>query len=345
MPACFAGPGRLAMSLPIERATIVGDGAMGTVCGLLLAEKGICVTMWGFFPEQVAAMERDRENRRFLPGHKLPDRFRVTSEASAAFEDAELVVNAVPCQHIRKCWGIVGDHCPPDARIISVAKGIEVDTLLRPTQIINEFVPQATLGVLCGPSIAPEVAAGLPATVVAASESTELAALAQVVFNTRHFRVYTNPDPLGVELAGATKNVVALAAGIIDGIGGGDNAKAALLTRGLVEITRLGVAMGALADTFRGLAGVGDLITTCISPVGRNRSAGEKIGRGMSATEVVAAGDSVIEGIPTTKSVLSLAREYRVEMPITEAVYSVLFEYLPAAEAIDLLMARQLKPE
>ena len=333
------------MSLPIERATIIGDGAMGTVCGLLLAEKGICVTMWGFFPEQIAALERDRENRRFLPGHKLPDGFRVTSEASTAFEGAELVVSAVPCQYIRKCWEIVGEDCPPDARIISVAKGIEVDTLLRPTQIISEFVPRARLGVLCGPSIAPEVAAGLPATVVAASEHTELAALAQVVFGTRHFRVYTNPDPLGVELAGATKNVVALAAGIIDGIGGGDNAKAALLTRGLVEITRLGVAMGASADTFRGLAGIGDLITTCISPVGRNRSAGEQIGRGRSVTDVLAASESVIEGIPTTKAVLSLAHEYHVEMPITEAVYSVLFEHLPPAGAIDLLMARQPKPE
>jgi glycerol-3-phosphate dehydrogenase (NAD(P)+) len=318
---------------------------MGTVCGLLLAEKGVQVTMWSFFSEQATEIERERENRRFLPGHKLPDNFHVTSDASTVFEGAELVVNAVPCQHTRKYWEAVGEHCPADAQIISVAKGIEVDTLLRPTQIIAELVPRATLGVLCGPSIAPEVADGLPATVVAASEQVELAALAQIVFATKHFRVYTNPDPLGVELAGAIKNVVALAAGIIDGIGGGDNAKAALVTRGLVEITRLGVAMGAQADTFRGLAGIGDLITTCISPVGRNRSAGEKIGRGMPVTEVIAASDAVIEGIPTTKSVLSLAHEYHVEMPITEAVYSVLFEHLPPDEAIDLLMARQPKPE
>jgi glycerol-3-phosphate dehydrogenase (NAD(P)+) len=333
------------MNVPIERATIIGDGAMGTVCGLLLAGKDIAVTMWGVFPEQAAAIEGSRENLKFLPGHKLPDHFRVTSDAAEAFKGAELVVNAVPCQYTRKCWEIVGEECAPDARIVSVAKGIEVDTLLRPTQIVAEFVPRARLGVLCGPSIAPEVADGLPAAVVVASDDEGLAVLAQNVLSTRHFRVYTNPDPLGVELAGATKNVVALAAGIIDGIGGGDNAKAALLTRGMVEITRLGVALGALADTFRGLAGIGDLITTCISPVGRNRSAGEKIGKGQTVEEVVEGSDSVIEGIPTTKAVLSLAREYRVEMPITEAVYSVLFEHLPADEAIDLLMARQLKPE
>ncbi len=333
------------MNVPIERATIIGDGAMGTVCGLLLAGKGIRVQMWSYLPEQAANIERDRENRCFLPGHRLPDGLHVTADAREALRGSELVVNAVPCQYTRKCWETVGPHCPAEAPIVSVAKGIELDTLLRPTQIVAEFVPRARLAVLCGPSIAPEVARGLPATVVAASDNGELAVLTQNVFNTAHFRVYTNPDILGVELAGAAKNVVALAAGIIDGIGGGDNAKAALLTRGLVEITRLGVAMGAMSDTFRGLAGIGDLITTCISPIGRNRSAGERIGRGMPVNEVIASSPSVIEGIPTAKAVLGLAHEYHVEMPITEAVYSVLFEHLPPEDAIELLMARHPKPE
>ena len=330
---------------PIERATIIGDGAMGTVCGLLLASRGVSVTMWGFFPEQIAEIERLGENRRFLPGHQLPDNFTVTTDAADAFEGAELIVNAVPVQHMRGVWEAIARHCPAEARIISVSKGIEIETLLRPTQIIGQLVGAVTVGALSGPSIAPEVAAGLPATVVVGSESLELAALTQTSFNTTNFRVYTNPDLIGVELAGATKNVVALAAGIIDGIGAGNNAKAALVTRGLVEITRLGVALGAQSDTFRGLAGVGDLVTTCISPVGRNRSAGEKIGRGVPVAEVIASTDSVIEGIPTTESVVALAHEYRAEMPITSAVYSVLFEHSSPAEAIEKLMSRQLKPE
>ena len=333
------------MSTSIETATVIGDGAMGTVCGLLLASKGIDVRMWSAFAEQAAEIERDRENRRFLPGHKLPANVSVTTDAAKAMAGAELVVNAVPCQYIRGVWEQIAVHCPAQVRVVSVAKGIEIETLLRPTQIISELVGRATVAVLSGPSIAPEVAAGLPATVVAASDDVEFAEVAQVAFNTAHFRVYTNTDLIGVELAGATKNVIALAAGIIDGIGAGDNAKAALLTRGLVEITRLGVAMGAHADTFKGLAGVGDLITTCASPVGRNRSAGECIGRGMPVAEVLAASESVIEGIPTTKSVLSLAHQCRVEMPITSAVYSVLFEHSSPAEAIDKLMSRQLKAE
>ncbi len=333
------------MSPPIERATIIGDGAMGTVCGLLLAERGVQVTMWGFFPQQIAELERDRENRRFLPGHKLPESFRVTSDVGEALADVELLVNAVPCQYIRPVWNRLADRCPAGARVVSVAKGIEVETLLRPTQIIAGLLGEVTVGVLSGPSIAPEVAAGLPATVVAASEDLAFAELCQDAFSTDHFRVYTNPDLIGVELAGATKNVIALAAGIIDGIGAGDNAKAALLTRGLVEITRLGVALGAHADTFKGLAGVGDLVTTCISPVGRNRSAGEKIGRGLPVAEVISSSQSVVEGIPTTESVLSLAHQYNVDMPITSAVYSVLFEHLPPADAIDLLMCRHLTPE
>ena len=333
------------MSPPIERATIIGDGAMGTVCGLLLAERGIQVTMWGLFPQQIADLQRDRENQRFLPGHRLPDNFQVTTEAAGAFDGTELIVNAVPCQHIRNVWEQIGGDCPSGARVVSVAKGIEVETLLRPTQIINSLVDKVTVAVLSGPSIAPEVAAGLPATVVVASENLNLADLCQDAFSTGHFRVYTNPDLIGVELAGATKNVIALAAGIIDGIKAGDNTKAALLTRGLVEITRLGVAMGAQADTFKGLAGIGDLVTTCISPLGRNRTAGEKIGRGLSVAEVIASSPAVIEGIPTTRSVVSLAHQYNVEMPITSAVYSVLFEHLPPADGIEKLMCRQLKAE
>jgi glycerol-3-phosphate dehydrogenase (NAD(P)+) len=229
--------------------------------------------------------------------------------------------------------------------ICSVTKGIENETLLRPSQIIQDVLGDVPVAALSGPSIATEVAKRLPATVVAASERMALAEDIQSAFSTGWFRVYTNPDLLGVELAGATKNVIALAAGIIDGLGAGDNAKAALLTRGLVEITRLGKAMGAKSDTFAGLAGLGDLVTTCISPVGRNRSAGQLIGQGKSVDEVVASTHSVIEGIATTRSVVQLARKHDVEMPITFAVESVLFERRPPQEAIADLMTRRLKAE
>jgi glycerol-3-phosphate dehydrogenase (NAD(P)+) len=333
------------MAVPVKRATVVGDGAMGTVCALLLAQHGTTVTIWSAFAEQAAAAERERENQLFLPGIRFPDEVHVTSAAAAAFADTELVVAAVPCQYSRRVWEQLKPHYPGEVPVVSVTKGIEIGTLLCPTEIIQDVLGTVPLVALSGPSIASEVARGLPATVVAASDTAVVAETVQHAFSTRTFRVYTNEDLIGVELAGATKNVIALAAGIVDGLGAGDNAKAALLTRGLVEITRLGVAMGAQAITFKGLAGIGDLVTTCISPASRNRTAGERIGRGRSMAEVVAATPSVIEGIPTTESVLELAVKHRVEMPITRAVYSVLHGHQSASEAIDELMTRQLKRE
>ena len=333
------------MSVPLQRATVIGDGAMGTVCALLLAEHGTEVMVWSAFDDQADAFERDRENRRFLPGVRFPDSLHVTRDAARAFAGSNLTVSAVPCQYTRDVWQTIRPACPNGVPIVSVTKGIEIGTLLCPTEIIKEVVGPAPLAALSGPSIASEVACGLPATVVVASENLDVAEVAQRAFSTRTFRVYTNEDLIGVELAGATKNVVALAAGLVDGIEAGDNAKAALLTRGLVEITRLGVAMGAQAATFKGLAGIGDLVTTCISPASRNRTAGEKIGRGMSMADVIASTPSVIEGIPTTEGVLEVAARHRVEMPITTAVYSVLHEHQSPAEAIDQLMTRQLKRE
>jgi glycerol-3-phosphate dehydrogenase (NAD(P)+) len=246
---------------------------------------------------------------------------------------------------MREVWRAIKPWYPVGVPVVSVTKGIENGTLMCPTDIVQDIVGRGSIAALSGPSIAPEVARGLPATVVIASEDLDLAERAQQYFSTRTFRVYTNPDLIGVELAGASKNVIAVAAGIADGLGAGDNAKAALLTRGLVEITRLGVAMGAQAATFKGLAGIGDLVTTCISRVSRNRTAGEKIGKGMTMAEVVASTPSVIVGIPTTAGVLELAARHRVEMPITQAVYSVLHGHSTPANAIDGLMTRQLKPE
>ncbi len=333
------------MPQPLPRVTIVGDGAMGTTCALLLARRGTSVTLWGVSPEHVAEIERDRENRRYLPGHMLPDAIKVVSDPLLAFDAPSLIVSAVPCQYMRSVWKRLSDHVPRDVPIVSVAKGIEVGTLLRPTAIIRECVGEVPVACLSGPCIAPEVASRKPTGVVVASSDCAAAELVQDGFSNSYFRVYTSADLLGVELAAASKNVIAIAAGICDGIEAGDNAKAALVTRGLVEITRLGVALGAAPDTFRGLAGVGDLVTTCISKIGRNRSAGERIGRGATAEEVQAATHSVIEGIQTTRSVLELAARYNVEMPIVRGVASVLFEGRRPAEAIGELMARPLRSE
>lgn len=328
-----------------EKVTIVGTGAMGTVCALLLDGNGHRCTMWGAIESHVDALIQTRTNDLFLPGHPIPESIRITRDAGEALADADYVVAAVPCQYMRSVFSRLAPLMPGQVPVCSVAKGIENGTLLRPTQIIRELLGPVPVAALSGPSIAPELAKRLPATVVAASESPELAARTQKLFRTAWFRVYTNPDVLGVELAGATKNVIALAAGIVDGLGAGDNTKAALLTRGVVEITRLGVAMGARAETFHGLAGIGDLITTCISPIGRNRTAGERIGRGMKVDEVVAATESVIEGIPTTRSVMELARRHDIEMPITAAVHAVFFEGLDPIAAVTQLMSREPKPE
>lgn len=329
----------------VDQVAIIGDGQMATVCGVMLADRGIHVRMWGQNADHIAALKTTRENRRYLPGLRIPERVSFTSDAEAVFVAADLVINAVPCQYIRSVWQKLAPSFPGDIPITSVSKGIENETLLRPSQIIQSCVGAIPVAALSGPSIAAELAKCLPATVVAAAADMSLSKTVQEAFSSQWFRVYTNDDLLGVELAGATKNIIALAAGIIDGLRAGDNAKAALLTRGLVEITRLGVAMGAKRETFAGLAGLGDLVTTCVSPLGRNRSAGQLIGQGMKVEEVIASTPSVIEGIPTTRSVYQLARRYDVEMPITEAVHSVLFEGKEVIATLSELMTRKLKSE
>jgi glycerol-3-phosphate dehydrogenase (NAD(P)+) len=263
-----------------------------------------------------------------------------------ALAEVELLVSAVPCQYMRAVWTRLGKHLPSGASIVSVAKGIENGTLLRPTQILSDVLGTGlSLAALSGPTIADELARKLPATACAAAEDEALARRIQSTFTCPWLRVYTNTDLIGVELAGAMKNVIAIAAGIIDGVGAGDNAKAALLARGLAEITRLGLAMGAHENTFAGLTGLGDLVTTCISPTGRNRSFGERIGRGMTPEQARKATASVVEGVSTCESVVALAAKYGVEMPITQAVYEVLFEHKPVRTAIDDLMSRRPKPE
>jgi glycerol-3-phosphate dehydrogenase (NAD(P)+) len=329
----------------LTKATVVGTGAMGTVLAQILAGNGINVALLGRRSEHVEAVLTTRQNQRYLPGIALSDRIRPSTDPGKALANAELVISAVPCQFLRATWQRLGSYVGANVPVCSVTKGIETDTLARPSQIIGAYVGDNPIAVLSGPSIAPELARCLPATVVAACASADVAKLVQTVLTTSAFRVYTNPDVLGVELAGALKNVIALAAGILDGLRAGDNAKAALLTRGLVEITRLGVALGARQQTFVGLAGVGDLVTTCVSPLGRNRSAGERIGRGVNMEDVVRESPSVIEGIPTTRAVLALAARHGVEMPITQAVHAVLFDHKPPLEAVTELMCRPPKVE
>jgi len=329
-----------------ERVTIVGDGAMATVCSLLLSQGGHEVTLWGAFEESINRLIQNRENQRLLPGVKLPRNLRLTANDAECFQGCTLILSAVPTQYMRNVWRRLALHVPAGVSIVSVAKGIENQTLMRPTQILLDVVGRGrSLAALSGPNIAAELARYLPATAVAASEDAELALRIQSVFSTQWFRVYTNADVIGTELAGATKNVIAIAAGILDGLAAGNNAKAALVTRGLVEITRLGMAMGAQESTFQGLAGMGDLVTTCVSPEGRNRTVGEQIGKGRKLQDVLGSMDSVAEGVPTTRSVRELSIRFNVEMPITESVHAVLFEGMDVIRALTTLMTREAKPE
>lgn len=329
----------------IENATVVGIGAMGTVCAQILADNGVNVALLARAFEPVHEIFVERENRRYLPGVRLSQQITPTNDIAAAFRNTDLIVSAIPCQYLRDAWQAVGPASPAKIPIVSVTKGIEVQTLRRPSEIIAEFTRGNPLAVFSGPNIASELVRCLPATAVVASRNPVVAELVQQSVSTSWFRLYTSSDVGGVELAGALKNVIALAAGILDGLRAGDNAKAALVTRGLVEITRLGVAMGARPETFSGLAGVGDLITTSVSPHGRNRSAGQRIGQGVPVAQVIAESTAVIEGIPTTQAVLRLAARHRVEMPITQAVHDVLFENKSPLLAITELMNRPPKSE
>jgi glycerol-3-phosphate dehydrogenase (NAD(P)+) len=344
-----------------KNISIIGDGAMGTVLAILLAdkvsisaqpmadEKKTDVRIWGYDAEQLRQTAKARENIKFLPGHKLPESIIFEPDDKKIMSEADLIVSAIPCQFMRSVWTRLKKNTPANTPICSVAKGIENQTLQRPTQIISEILNNTShrpLAALSGPTIADELALKLPATLCVASTDEQLAKNIQQTFNTPWFRIYTNTDVIGVELAGAMKNIIAIAAGIIDGAKAGDNAKAALLCRGLAEISRLGIAMGANPQTFAGLTGLGDLVTTCISPKGRNRSFGERIGKGQSPQTAQSATESVIEGIATCKSVVEgLLPKYKVEMPITEAVYEVIFKNKPVRAAITDLMTRRLKSE
>jgi glycerol-3-phosphate dehydrogenase (NAD(P)+) len=325
---------------------VLGDGAWGTAIALLLAQyPGHRVRLWSAREENARVLRERRENVRYLPGIPIPEAVELTGDVRRAVEGAAMWVAATPTVYLRDVLSGVASQLPPAPPMLSLAKGLERETFARPTEILAETIGARRTAVLSGPSHAEEVSRGLPTSVVVASREAGLARWVQEHFSTERFRIYTNADPLGVELAGALKNVVGMAAGICEGLGFGDNAKAALLTRGLVEMTRFGAALGAEAETFAGLAGLGDLITTCVSRHGRNRRVGERIGRGERPADVLASMDMVAEGVYTAHSVHHRALQMGVELPITAEVYRVLYEGKDSRVAVTDLMTRSPKGE
>ncbi len=330
------------------KIALLGAGNWGTTLGLLLAEKEFEVVLWEFFPEQAEALKRDGENKKFLPGFLFPGNMRATSSLPEAISEKDMIVFAVPSHVLRSVAKLAGKDIQHQAFIVSVVKGIEKDTLKRMSEVIEDNLPDAFQGrtvVLSGPSFAHEVVRKIPTTVVSACHFESAAEAVQKVFSTPSFRVYTNPDIIGVELGGAVKNVVVIASGICDGLNLGENTKAALITRGLAEIKRLGLKMGAMEDTFSGLSGIGDLITTAFSRHSRNRYVGEELGKGRSLDEILSTMVMVAEGVRTTESVTQLAEKYNVAMPITNEVYNILFNEKEPKQGVYDLMMRKLKRE
>ncbi len=331
---------------------VLGDGAWGIAVGLLLSQRSEHrVRLWSARAETGQLLQRQRENARLLPGIRIPETIELTIEVAAAVSGADVWVSAIPTVYLRPTLqriraALTGPTgVQPVPPVISLTKGIENGTFLRPSEILGEVLGADRVVVLSGPSHAEEVSRGLPTSVTAASIDYELAREVQRFFRGGRFRVYTNLDPIGVELGGALKNVIGLAAGICDGLGYGDNARAALLTRGLAEITRFGVALGAESATFAGLAGLGDLITTCFSPHGRNRQVGERLAHGESLPVILASMGKVAEGVTTTRAVHDRAGRMGIDMPITAEVYRVLYEGKHPRDAVNDLMLRSPKGE
>ena len=324
------------------KITVLGAGAWGTALARLLQQEPHQVTLWGHLPAWVEEIRQTRRNERFLPGIDLPAELGLEAELSKAVAGSECVVVAVPSQPFRQVTSQLRDFA---GTIVSVTKGIEYETGLTMCGVLAQTAPRATCAALSGPSFAIEVARDIPTAIVAASHDATTALQVQGLFNRPAFRVYTSADVLGVELGGALKNVIALAAGVGDGLGFGDNSKAALVTRAIVEIRRLGVACGSQAETFTGLSGLGDLMVTCFSRLSRNRGFGERVGRGEKPKEIAASTLAVAEGYPTARSAYQLARRHHVSTPVIDEVYAMLYEGKDVASAVRDLMSRDLKAE
>jgi len=324
---------------------IIGAGSWGIALSVLLNKNGHDVTVWSIIPEEIEMLNREREHKTKLPGVILPDSISFTTDLENTVKDNEILVLAVPSPFVRSTCKSMKGFVRDGQIIVNVAKGIEEDSLLTLSQVIEEEIPQCKATVMCGPSHAEEVGRGIPTTIVVGAHERSVAELLQNTFMNEEFRVYTSPDVLGMEVGSALKNVIALAAGCADGLGYGDNTKAALITRGIAEITRLGTAMGGKAETFAGLTGIGDLIVTCASMHSRNRRAGILIGQGKTMQEAMDEVKMVVEGVYSAKAALQLSQKYNVELPIIEQINHVLFDNKPAKEAVRDLMLRDKKIE
>jgi glycerol-3-phosphate dehydrogenase (NAD(P)+) len=328
----------------MTKVAVIGAGSWGTAVAVLTA-RNASTWLWARRPELAAEIDRDHRNRAYLPDTELPPDLRGTSDLEEAVRDAEVVVMGVPSHGFRDVLAeaapFIGDGVP----VISLTKGVEQGSLKRMTEVVEELLPGHPAGVLTGPNLAKEILAGFPAASVVALADGDRCLDLQRLFSTEVFRVYTNPDVIGCEVAGALKNVMAIASGIADGMGFGDNTRAALITRGLAELTRLGIALGGEPLTFSGLAGMGDLVATCISRQSRNRHVGEQLGKGRTIDEITTEMNMVAEGVKTSRAVVDLARAHGVEMPIAEEVVAVLYEGKKAADVITSLMRRQSRAE
>ncbi|MCG6911028.1 MAG: NAD(P)-dependent glycerol-3-phosphate dehydrogenase [Deltaproteobacteria bacterium] len=327
---------------------VVGGGSWGTALANLLAQQGWPIDLWVFEEEVKLQIRDNHENKVFLPGIHLSENLRPSNDLGKVVADKDFLLTVVPSHLVREMAGAIATHISPETVVVSASKGIENGTHLTMTGVLREMLPAASadrISVLSGPSFAREVAVNVPTVVTVAATEPEIARRVQHIFATPYFRVYTSDDPMGVELGGAVKNVIAIAAGIVDGLGLGLNTRAALITRGQTEIRRLGLVMGANPRTFTGLAGIGDLILTCTGDLSRNHTVGKKIGQGQTLKQILAEMRMVAEGVKTSQSVYNLARERGVEMPISTEVYKVLYNDVPPKEAVFRLMTRDLKEE
>ena len=325
------------------KIAVIGSGSWGTAMALHMSGSGNQVYMWSWIQEETDRLNRDRENKEFLPGISFPDNVICTHNMQECIEGAEVVITAVPSPATRTTAKEMSQYVTDGQKLVNISKGLEGE--LRLSQVYKSEIPQAEISVLSGPSHAEEVSRGIPTTVVVASDNEETAKYLQAIFSTDTFRVYTSDDVIGVELGGALKNVIALCAGISDGLGYGDNTKAALITRGISELSRLGIAMGAKASTFAGLSGLGDLIVTGTSTLSRNHTAGELLGKGMKLDEVLKTVHMVVEGVNTATAAYELGKKYGVETPIIEQAYNVLYKNADPKDAVNTLMTRKHKSE
>ncbi|MBF0521760.1 MAG: NAD(P)-dependent glycerol-3-phosphate dehydrogenase [Candidatus Omnitrophica bacterium] len=335
------------MPTKIQNIAIIGDGGWGTTLAVHLAKKNYPVKLWGPFPEYLKEVRKTRTNSKFLSGIAIPQEVLITDDLKESLTDADIIVFAVPSKYATQVLkNIKKTNVDLSKKIfLSVTKGIDTKSLLRISQIVQKELGDVSFAVLSGPTIAIEVAKGIPSTAVVASRKIKTAKIIQEIFNSSSFRIYTNTDVIGVELGGSIKNIIAIACGVCDGLGFGSNTKAAILTRGLAEMARLGKAFGAKEKTFVGLSGLGDLVTTCVSPQSRNRSVGEQLGKGKTIRHITSSMDMVAEGVDTVIAVYKLSEKHHVTMPITTEVYHIITKNKKPLLAVSDLMSRKMKSE